>query len=133
MVLLSLTILEVLAVSALVLFNGILKSKYYEKILIKTFSNYLWYPFCLQILAGFLSAMLYFYPTLPWLDAATIFAHTVLHMVFTVLLVIALGKFAGIPFKYSRQYLFARAALYFSVVFEAMALGWFVVCCVKVF
>ena len=127
-----LTIMETLAVAALVLFNGILDSKYYEKLKIRTFSSYLWYPVCLLLLATFLTAMLDVY-VWPWLDIAIIFAHMVLHAVFSVLLVVAVVKFEDIPFKYARQYLFARAALYFSVVFEVAAIGAFVVCCVKFF
>lgn len=129
---LLLMVMETLAVAALVLFNGILDSKYYEKLSIKTFSNYMWYPVGLLLVASYFTAMLDFY-TWAWLDYVIIFAHTVLHVVFAILLTIALVRFADIPFKYSRQYLFARSALYFSVVFEALALGAFVVCCVKIF
>ena len=125
-------ILETLAVAALVLFNGILDSKYYEKLSIKTFSNYLWYPVGLLLVASYFTAMRDVYNWF-WLPYVIIFMHTVMHAVFAILLTIALVKFADIPFKYSRQYLFARAALYFSVVFEALALGAFVVCCVKIF
>ena len=129
---LLLMILETLAVAALVLFNGILDSKYYEKLSIKTFSNYLWYPVGLLLVASYFTAMRDVYNWF-WLPYVIIFTHTVMHAVFAILLTIALVKFADIPFKYSRQYLFARAALYFSVVFEALALGAFVVCCVKIF
>lgn len=129
---LLLMILETLAVAALVLFNGILDSKYYEKLSIKTFSNYLWYPVGLLLVASYFTAMRDVYNWF-WLPYVIIFMHTVMHAVFAILLTIALVKFADIPFKYSRQYLFARAALYFSVVFEALALGAFVVCCVKIF
>ena len=124
--------METLAVAVLVLFNGILDSKYYEKLKLQTFSNYVYYPVYLLIAASFLTAMRDVYDW-SWLDTATIFAHTVLHAVFAVLLTVAVVKFADIPFKYSRQYLFARAALYFAVGFEVLASGGFVVCCVKVF
>lgn len=129
---LLLMVMETLAVAALVLFNGILDSKYYEKLSIKTFSNYMWYPVGLLLVASYFTAMRDVF-TWFWLDYVIIFAHTVLHAVFAILLTIALVRFADIPFKYSRQYLFARATLYFSVVFEALALGAFVVCCVKIF
>ena len=128
-----LTIMETLAVVALVLFNGILDSKYYQKLSIKAFSSYLWYPVGLLLLASFFTALLDFNPDWAWLDIAIIFSHTVLHAVFAVLLVVAVVKFENIPFKYARQYLFSRAALYFSVVFEVLAIGAFVVCCVKFF
>ena len=126
-------IMETLAVFALVLFNGILDSKYYQKLSVLAFSRYVNYPLALLIVSGFLTVLPEMDATWSWLDAAIIFAHTVLHAVFAVLLLVAVVKFSDIPFKYARQYLFARAALYFSVVFEVLALGAFVVCCVKVF
>ena len=127
-----LIIMELFAVVSLVLFNGILDSKYYEQLKVQTFSHYAYYPAYLLIVATFLTAMSDVY-VWAWLDTAVVFAHTVLHAVFAVLLTIALVRFADIPFRYARQYLFARAALYFAVVFEVIALGVFVVCCVKVF
>lgn len=126
-----LTILETLAVVFWVLFNGILDSKYYEQLKMRTVSQYVYCPAYLLIAATFLTAMLDMYGW-PWLEVV-IFAHTVLHVVFAVLLVVAVIKFADLPFKYAKQYLLARAALYFAVVFEVLALGVFVVYCVKLF
>ena len=129
-----LIIMETLAVAALALFNGILNSKYYENLADKSFSGFLWYPVGLLVFSTIFTATHNFYGAeLDWLGDAVIFFHAALHAVLASMLIVAVVRFADIPFKYARQYLLARASLYFSVVFEVVAMGVFVICCIKVF
>lgn len=114
--------LEVLAVVSLLIFNGILESKYYEKMPIKAVSEGVTYA-CIGLTAVFivrymqLSGLTWF-----WLPIALLCAHLVLNIVMVVVLFVAWKKFSALPLKFAKQYLLARAALGFSVVFEVLTL-----------
>ena len=125
-----LLVLETLAVLALMIFNGVWSSKSKKEFSVDDLPELLQIPFYLLLATVFLSVLpqhgvdwKHFMPTI-------IVMHTMLLFVNGVFLILALTKFADIPFKYAKQYLFARGALYFAVVFEGFALGAFVACCV---
>ena len=124
---------ETLSVAALVLFNGVLNSRYFEKLPIKPLENYLWYPVGLLILAGYFTAMRDFCPQWEWVRAAVVIGHTMLLFVMGVLLTVVVGKFSEISFRYERQYLYARAMLYSSLVMTTIAIGVYGVCYAKFF
>ena len=127
-----LTILETVAVAMLVLFNGVLDSKYYERLRIKAFSEYMWYPVGCLLVATFLAALSDVYTSWGWLFPALMVAHSLLHVVVVMMLSIALVKFKDIPFRYSRQYLYARATLRFAVLFEVFAFCAYELCYIKI-
>lgn len=126
-----LTILETVAVAMLVLFNGVLDSKYYERLRIKAFSEYMWYPVGCLLVATFLTALADVYTSWGWLVPALMVAHSLLHIIVIIMLTIALIKFKEIPFRYSIQYLYARATLRFAVLFEVFAFCAYELYCVK--
>lgn len=120
--------LEVLAVVSLLLFSGILDSKYYEKMPIQAVSEGVTYA-CMGLTVVFIVRYMQISGlTWSWLPIALLCAHLVLNIVMVVVLFVAWKKFSVLPLKFARQYLFARATLGFSIVFEVLtllALGWY--------
>jgi len=124
-------ILETLTVAALVVFNGVLESKYFNKLRISGFSDYLWWPVSLLLIATFLTALAGIYSSFTWLMPSMMLAHSLLHIVLIIMLTIALVKFKEIPFNYTRQYVLARASLFFATLFEVFAFCAYEVYCVR--
>ena len=107
---------------SLLLFNGILDSKYGKKMPISMVSEGVTYV-CMGLTAVFIirymqiSGLSWF-----WLPIALLCAHLVLNILMVVVLYEAWNSFSALPLKLTKRYLFARAMLGFSIVFEVMAI-----------
>lgn len=107
---------------ALLIFSGILDSKYYEKMPIKAVSDGATYA-CMALTAVFIIRFMQMSGlSWAWLPVAMFCGHLVLNVLMIVVLLVAWKKFSVLPLKFARQYLFARGALGFSIVFEVLAL-----------
>ena len=111
-------IFEVVTMVSLIIFSGILDSKYYESKKIRYLNKTLWVPAVLLLIALYPEAQINNdnHINCPWL-----------HVAFNVAqigsLAFAYVKFSQLTFNYSRQYLFARGALRWSIVSEVLAVG----------
>lgn len=109
---------ETIAFAALILFSGILDSKYYESKKIRHLTRFIWLPAIILLVI--------LYPDAPIQDSDKLgcpWLHIVYDLLMIGLLVYAYKKFSQLRFNYSRQYLFARGALYWSVIFIVIAIG----------
>ncbi len=128
-----LTITELLSVIALFVFESVLNDQKGKSSPFKIISMLIVFPFVLYLAAEFLTVLPILGVTWSYQSMVLIAAHTAFNFMMTMLLLVALVKFDSIPFNYDKQYLVARGALYFSFVFEILALCAFVVCCVMFF
>lgn len=128
-----LSLAELFTVIAFMVFGTVLRNHRYEQIPIGIFDRLICYAMVLYVAATFLTALPLVGVESSYQNIAIIAAHTAYHFVTGVFLLFALVKFADVPFRYEKSHLLARGALYFSFVFEALALCVFVICCVMYF
>ena len=128
-----LTTAELLTIIALMIFGSVVRSDKYDHLPLKVIDRLICYLMMLYVAADLLTALSMLEVGWNYLNVAIIAAHTAYHFVSGVFLLFALVKFSDIPFSYAKNYLFARGALYFAFVLEALALCAFVICCILVF
>ena len=128
-----LTFAELCTVIAFMVFGTVLRNNNYESIPYKVCDRLICYAMMLYVAAAFLTALPLAGVVWTHQNAAIIAAHTAYHFVSAMFLLFVLVKFADVPFSFAKQYLLARGSLYFSFVFEALALCAFMVCCVLYF
>ena len=113
-------ILELVAVCALVLFDGVLDSKYYERKPIKGLSTEVYWTMALLALSTIFCVLHTYQETLDELALA------ITQLVFHVWLIFVLAKaykaFSNLSLKYSLQYCFARFFLSLSITMEGLSL-----------
>lgn len=118
-------ILEVVAVAALILFDGVLDSKYYERKPINGLSTETFWALGLMMLTGFVwfsqkyGNMMTDVSSYLLLLAATQLAF---HMWLIYILVKAYKAFFAMEFKYDFQYYVARFFLFLSITMEGLAI-----------
>jgi hypothetical protein len=119
-----LIILEVFAALSFITYAGILESKYYQHIHVEGLTIARDYVTLLLVLICLLSGMENHLQPVPDLDFSTISKglQWIFHLSLIGILSCSIAKFCKIRFKYARQYLLARASLYFSITFEVLAL-----------
>ncbi len=114
-------VLELVAVCALVLFDGVLDSKYYERKPIKGLSSEIYWSVALMVLTAVVW-ILHTYQGI--ISDALVWAIT--QLVFHVWLIFVLAKaykaFYNLSLKYSLQYCFARFFLSLSITMEGLSL-----------
>lgn len=115
------------------IFGTALRNNNYKGLSLKLFDRLICYAMILYVASVFVTALPLVGVCWDYQNAAIIAVHTAYHFVTGVFLLFALVKFADVPFSYDKQHLLARGALYFSFVFEALALCAFAVCCVLLF
>jgi len=106
-------LMEVLAFAALILFGGVLDSKYYERKPIKYFDWLTWGLIGLALAIVMLSAEG---------DINKFNMRLVWHLSMVAVICYGLYKFQKIDLKYDRQYYFACSFLFVAIVFEVFAI-----------
>ncbi len=115
-------LLEVVATISLVLFNGVLDSKYYER---KPIGLDTWCYLSLFALAAI--GMIYVMQrssVFPWLYywvLAQAFVQVLYHVIMCITLIKALNKFMRLELQYAVQYYLARFCLFFALTLEILA------------
>lgn len=119
-----LIILEVFAAASFVLFVGVLDSKYYQRLHVEGLSIARDYVTALLVLMCCLIGLEHGREPLPeWnFDLISKWIQLVFHVSMVGILAYSTVQFYKTRFKYARQYLLARATLYFSITFEVLAL-----------
>ena len=114
-------VLEVLSTFSFMLFVGILDSKYYEKIVCNNLSRLSEGLLVLILCIGAIIGAKY-NNIMVVSDSVFWSLQMIFHLLIGISLACGAKSFQKIKFKYYRQYLMARSALYFSFTFETITL-----------
>lgn len=117
-------ILELVAVAALVIFDGVLNSKYYEKKTVKGLSTETYWALGLMMATGFVWAS-HRYDGAPSWTLGYMLLQAVTQLSFHVWLIYVLVRaykaFFKLEFEYDFQYYVARFFLFLSITLEGLA------------
>ena len=117
-------ILELVAVAALILFDGVLDSKYYERKPINGLSTETFWALGLMMLTGFVWSSQKYGNMMTDVSSYLLLlgaSQLAFHMWLIYILVKAVKAFGNLEFKYDFQYYVARFFLFLSITAEALS------------